>query len=66
MKNRFFVCFRCGQRTFEFLQTYGHCVNCLSVKEIRRKYERQWELEYRNQFSDQMSYQEYLKTGENL
>lgn len=28
-RTKFYACFRCGQRSFEYLQTYGHCVNCL-------------------------------------
>lgn len=65
---KFYDCNRCGHRTFEFLVTYGHCVNCLDVKEIRGRkfYEQEWEKEYRSQFSDLTSYQNFLRSGGEL
>ena len=64
-RTKFYECFRCGLRSFEYLQTYGHCVNCLGVKEIRKAklFEKDWEVEYRSQFSDQTSFQNYILTG---
>ena len=66
-KTKFYKCFRCGLRSFEYLQTYGHCVNCLGVKEFNnpRRIERDWEIQSRAQFSDQTSFQNYNLKGEN-
>ncbi|MGE3611443.1 MAG: hypothetical protein AB7I27_17760 [Bacteriovoracaceae bacterium] len=64
-RKRFYHCFRCGLKSFEILQTYGHCVNCLGVREIKSSkiFERDWEVEYRSRFSDQTSLQDYFLSG---
>lgn len=64
MKNKksLYFCHRCGARAFEFLETYGHCVSCLDVRELNssRNREPMWADEYRSLYSDQTSYQDYL------
>ncbi|MCY4644991.1 MAG: hypothetical protein OXB88_10265, partial [Bacteriovoracales bacterium] len=38
--NGFKKCPRCNEHSFEKLKTYGHCVNCLFIKDFKEERKR--------------------------